>query len=420
MPVDTGAVLLVTASTPILARMVQKRGVSDAGLSDRRGPKSQADAATDFEVVAPKNPGRSWTVSMALPSSILLNAQSPELRMYLAGQIARAAAIFCIDEIVIFDEHDESAARPAHGRDARRAAPIDPAENIAFFSTILRYLETPQYLRKHLFPMAPELRLVGLLNPLALPSHLSKTEFGRWRDGVAVGRTAYPKNQNRRSSIGGPHAPDSAPPTRFVDVGQERLAEIDVNVEVGARVTVDMDPSGANYEGCPGKYLYGRLAERKTPREVDGEYWGYEVRVADSLMDVFEKSSVSPRGYDLVLGTSERGTPVGSSSNGEEQLALPEFAHLLVVFGGVHGLERSAVCDARLRAAGIGAAAEEGSGGANPTTKIHAVDDLFDFYVNTCPQQGSRTIRTEEAVLISLAALQPYFRPNANCDGGTN
>jgi len=32
---------------------------------------------------------------------------------------------------------------------------------------------------------------------------------------------------------------------------------------------------------------------------------------------------------------------------------------------------------------------------------------LFDLYVNTCPSQGSRTIRTEEAILISLAALQP-------------
>lgn len=30
---------------------------------------------------------------------------------------------------------------------------------------------------------------------------------------------------------------------------------------------------------------------------------------------------------------------------------------------------------------------------------------IFCFRLNTCPYQGSRTIRTEEAVLISLAAL---------------
>lgn len=31
---------------------------------------------------------------------------------------------------------------------------------------------------------------------------------------------------------------------------------------------------------------------------------------------------------------------------------------------------------------------------------------VFDYYINTCPNQGSRTIRTEEAVLISMTYLQ--------------
>lgn len=44
---------------------------------------------------------------MALPGSVLDNAQSPELRTYLAGQIARACVVFAVDEIVVFDEHGE-------------------------------------------------------------------------------------------------------------------------------------------------------------------------------------------------------------------------------------------------------------------------------------------------------------------------
>lgn len=51
--------------------------------------------------------GRSYTVSVALPGSVLDNAQSPELRTYLAGQIARACVVFCVDEIVVFDEQGE-------------------------------------------------------------------------------------------------------------------------------------------------------------------------------------------------------------------------------------------------------------------------------------------------------------------------
>jgi hypothetical protein len=37
---------------------------------------------------------------------------------------------------------------------------------------------------------------------------------------------------------------------------------------------------------------------------------------------------------------------------------------------------------------------------------------LLFVRVNTCPYQGSRTIRTEEAVLISLASFQPFIEMN--------
>lgn len=50
--------------------------------------------------------GRSYTLSIALPASILRNAQSNELRTYLAGQIGRAACVFNVDEIVIFNDDD--------------------------------------------------------------------------------------------------------------------------------------------------------------------------------------------------------------------------------------------------------------------------------------------------------------------------
>jgi hypothetical protein len=42
---------------------------------------------------------RMCTFSIAVPGSILDNAQSPELRTYLAGQIARAACVFKVDEV---------------------------------------------------------------------------------------------------------------------------------------------------------------------------------------------------------------------------------------------------------------------------------------------------------------------------------
>ncbi len=67
-------------------------------------------------------------------------------------------------------------------------------------------------------------------------------------------------------------------------------------------------------------------------------------------------------------------------------LELPRYRHLLIAFGGPEGLEDCLAHDKRL-------------------TKTTTAD-LFDLYLNTCPGQGSRTIRTEEAVLISMAFLQ--------------
>lgn len=70
---------------------------------------------------------------------------------------------------------------------------------------------------------------------------------------------------------------------------------------------------------------------------------------------------------------------------------LPPFRHALIVFGGPLGLEACAAKDPSLAA-------------------CDSVEWLFDLYLNTCPQQGSRTIRTEEAVLISLGMLQHAVR----------
>lgn len=67
------------------------------------------------------------------------------------------------------------------------------------------------------------------------------------------------------------------------------------------------------------------------------------------------------------------------------------FNHMLIVFGGLQGLESALANDEKL-----------------------TVDDpelLFDHYVNVLPRQGSRTIRTEEALLIALAALQEKLQP---------
>lgn len=104
------------------------------------------------------------------------------------------------------------------------------------------------------------------------------------------------------------------------------------------------------------------------------------------MSEVFTKSPYED-GYDLTVGTSDKGENIHKV----ERDSL-KFNHALIVFGGLQGLETALESDDKL-----------------------TVDDpslLFDQYLNTVPNQGSRTIRTEEAILISLAVLEDKLCPN--------
>ncbi len=111
------------------------------------------------------------------------------------------------------------------------------------------------------------------------------------------------------------------------------------------------------------------------------------MRRASSLTAVFEESPWEG-GYDVSIGTSERGLPSSKVFPLSKKLG---FKHLLVVFGGPRGLEYASMNDEQLRELGIG----------GPRTR-----ELFDHWVNVLPGQGSRTIRTDEAVFIALADLR--------------
>ncbi|HDI53283.1 MAG TPA: hypothetical protein ENF89_03915, partial [Candidatus Bathyarchaeota archaeon] len=95
-------------------------------------------------------PRRKHRLSIAIPSSLV--SEIPHLREKTAtiGHIGRAAALFRVDDIYIYrDRPDES----------------------RLIGLILRYMETPQYLRRLMFGMMAELRYVGILPPLRTPHH---------------------------------------------------------------------------------------------------------------------------------------------------------------------------------------------------------------------------------------------------------
>ncbi|NPA47623.1 MAG: methylase [Thermococci archaeon] len=249
----------------------------------------------------------SWHVF--IPDSLLEEKDDPKIRTYKVGQIARAAAIFGVEHIWIYR---------AGGKDGR------------FIKTVLEYAETPQYLRKRLFPIMPELKYAGVLPPLRIPSHKLKGEpkIGEIREGYAFRR-------GRRT---------------YADIGLDDLAEV---VEGSA-------------EGR-GTFRVVSTRPLKVVAAKAEEYWGYRVHLTGRPL----ARTLKKAGLEVVIATSRRGVDV-------RKVRLPDLSGEV---GLVFGSPRKGVFE------------------------LLEEPYEFDLTLNTLPSQWTETVRTEEAVLATLAVL---------------
>ncbi|KAI9769365.1 MAG: hypothetical protein M1840_004067 [Geoglossum simile] len=365
----------------------RRRGVArDTGDGDGDGG---VDTSKPTAVFRPGG-GRRWTLSVAVPGSIIANAQTHELKTMLAGQIARAAAVFCVDEVVVFEDtmalqtHSQHAA----GEQISYTGVADPAH---FLSHVLSYLEAPPHLRRQLFPLHPNLRFAGQLPSLDMPHHLRGDEWCEYREGVVV--------SGRRLSSKG-ELGEGAGVTVDAGLSRKVMVETEDGIELNTRITVRLP---RNSPATTEPYIQGTPTHPSAPRTVGGYYWGYTVRRTASLSGIFTEAPY-PNGYTLSVGMSERGRPISSllaspsplkstplDTAQEEQ---QQQQHIVVVFGGLAGLEAAASVDEELGDLGVG----DGE-----------VERLFDWWVDVCPGQGSRTIRTEEAVWLGLMGVREWL-----------
>ena len=84
-------------------------------------------------------------LAIAIPASTI--SDTPHLREKTAkiGLIGRAAAIFRVDEIIVYPDNPK----------------VDQRRDLDFIALLLNYLETPQYLRKRLFKLEPRFGVCG-------------------------------------------------------------------------------------------------------------------------------------------------------------------------------------------------------------------------------------------------------------------
>ena len=82
------------------------------------------------------------------------------------------------------------------------------------------------------------------------------------------------------------------------------------------------------------------------PHEDDGRYWGYTTHLAEYFSVVFDECPFEA-GYDLRIGTSERGIITD-----DKTFLLLSFKHSLVFFGGSAGIEECIDADESLKIPG--------------------------------------------------------------------
>ncbi|MEM2105054.1 MAG: RNA methyltransferase [Candidatus Bathyarchaeia archaeon] len=277
-------------------------------------------------------------ISIAIPASVV--SDTPHLREKTAkiGLIGRAAAIFRVDEIIIYMDNPN----------VRQAADMD------LTATLLAYMETPQYLRKRLFKLKPQLKYAGVLPPLRTPHHplnrrTKDLRVGEYREGVTV---SSDKDGTR------------------VDIGVEKTALIPHRqLAKNQRLTVKVTK------------IDGQVEVAIVSREEIPHYWGYDVAAEGKTLGKILKE----KDFDLTIATSKYGVPF---SDVVEDLSRrwEKAQNILLIFGApTQGLYEIAKLE------GL------------------ALDDIVDFVVNTIPMQGTETVRTEEAVMSTLAIFNITF-----------
>ena len=280
---------------------------------------------------------RPLSISIGIPTSFIDVYQNKALKTQQIGRIARAAAIFQVDEILLYRDKQNQ----------------KQTKNMQLISRILEYMETPQYLRKHLFGRIPELQFVGLLPPLRTPHHpLSKKvkdlKNGEIREGVVFQKKGKP----------------------VVDVGVEAPLPLTntPTSQVSNRITVRIHRNKSR-----------QLQANPVSSQQHKQYWGYAVTRLDSSLGKFLTTNTR---YPYVVATSRRGTPLEAQANNTMK-QWQKHKRLLLLFGsykdGLTEILRRENLDL-----------------------MKVVKQSVNFVLN----QGTATIRTEEAVILGLSAMR--------------
>ena len=260
-------------------------------------------------------------LSIAIPDSSLLDESTILNKTKKISMMARTCAIFKVNQIFIYQDGKQN------------------KNDSALLSTSLKYLETPQYFRKEIFPKTQLLKYAGVLQPLNISSHLTTSnkkmiKIGDIRDALII---------NYKGK-------------KFLDIGINKHIQYFGKMKSGTRIAIQI------------KTVQPELTAKEISRDGIKDYWGYSVKERSNLLSILSTWK------GKIILTSKKGK--NFSRLDTKKINEPT----LIVFGttnkGVYDILGSDI------------------------KKIQNAN-IFNFF----PNQGTQTVRLEEAILGTLSII---------------
>jgi hypothetical protein len=223
-------------------------------------------------------------------------------------------------------------------------------DDIELIKRILEYLDCPQYLRRIIFPKIPILKYVGILPPLRTPHHpledkISKLQPSSIREGTVLYSNAFYSE---------------------LEIGLERPLKLDVpNLPEKKRIILKLEKQGNSISGVP------------IEKESIEEYWGYEIQVFKGSLQNF----ISSFSDYTAIATSKRGNSI-KMNDIEFIQQLQKKDGILLLFGSPN----------------YGLFEIFENQGLN-------LENSVDFIINIASNQGTQTVRVEEAIYFALSII---------------
>lgn len=300
-----------------------------------------------------------YRISVAIPDSSLSDEEGLREKTLKIGKFARTFSIFGVKKIVIYKD-------PTEARDK---------SDMFLLKLILEFLNTPQYLRKSLYPMDSNLSYIGLLPPIRAPQHKNKVrlkdvKIGEIRVGVIHDRNSVINKKDRNRFTNAPKA--------AIDFKKENY---DLYIDVGLDYLIPFLGDGINGEKVVVKFVNsypGLKVIRASGRDLEKLYFGYTLVQVNSLEEYIKKLGEET----FVIFTSRNGRSFQTVESQFKE-SITKFENLLIVFGSPNrGIKE---------------------------IFINFYNTKNSMYVNIFPNQKTQTIRLEEAILGSLTLFNHFL-----------